>query len=44
MVIKTQNLLEDILFSNQKFDVYGEFHFCFFVFFFSKVVAVTEVS
>ena len=41
MVMKTQNLVEDILFSNQKFDVYGEFHFFFF---FSKVVAVTEVS
>ena len=40
MVMKTQNLLEDILFSNQKFDVYGDFHF----FFFSKVVAVTKVS
>ena len=31
MVMKTQNLLEDILISNQKFDVYGEFHFFFFL-------------
>ena len=37
MVIKTQNLLEDILFSNQKFDVYGEFHFCFVLFFLVKL-------